>query len=150
MDRFEELLKELGQIINLPLHPDKHRACKLNINNVLHVQIEMDLSQDRLLIASFLCDVPPGKFREEVFREALKANSFFPRTGTFGFSKRKNQLAFFTSLPTSQLNGEKLASFLGEYITTADEWRSSIENGRPGPQNQSSPKSKDSFFGLKP
>jgi len=40
-DRFEEILRQLSAATNIPsLHPDKHRLCRLNVNGVLHIQLE--------------------------------------------------------------------------------------------------------------
>jgi hypothetical protein len=146
MDRFQKLLNELGQLINLPLHLDKNHACKLSINNLLHIQIEMDTAQERILIGSFICDVASGKFREEIFRKALKINGSFPRIGTLAFSPRNNQLFLFHYLAITQLSADAFASFLAQFIDTADQWRSSIENGQPGPPISHSKRS----FGLRP
>jgi Tir chaperone family protein CesT len=150
MDRFVEVLKELGQIVNVPFHPDKHHVCELNINNVLHIQLEPDLSGERLLIASFLVDVPAGRFREGVFREALKANHPFERTGTLAYSARNNKLFFFHYLPFYQLTGEKLADFLGPFISEAESWRTSIESGSMGPSPSSPQKMQANPFGMRP
>ena len=58
-DRFEELLKELGSEFGISLHPDKRGACKLRVNEAFHVQLECDPAQENLLIACFICEIPP-------------------------------------------------------------------------------------------
>ncbi len=133
MDKFEELLHSLGQVAHISLHPDKNRACLLTVNNRLHIQLEMDDLEERLLVATFICEVPPGKFRESIFRETLKANNRFPRLGTLAFLVRTGQLAFFEYLPFIQLSGEKLYAFLELFSMQADSWHTAIEGGRPGP-----------------
>jgi hypothetical protein len=150
MDRFEELLKDFGREINLPLHPDKNRLCRLNINDILHVQIESDEAKDRILIATFICDVPAGKFRENILKESLKANHFYPRVGTLAFSERNNKLALFEYVQYSNLTGEKLGQVLGQFIERADAWRLAIERGQTAPSTESGiTKSNGSIFGLK-
>jgi hypothetical protein len=133
MDRFEELLMHLGDILNVQLLPDLHRACTLNINGQLHIQLQIDEAKDSLLIASFLCDVSPGKFRENVLKEALKANGAYPRVGTLGFSSRKNKLALFEYLPLPGLKAEKVADFLAQFIEKCELWRLSVESGSTPP-----------------
>jgi hypothetical protein len=148
IDRFEEILKELGQIIDLPLHVDKNRACMLNINQVLHVQMEPDAINDHLLIGSFLIDVPAGRFREDIFRDALKANHARDRIGTLGYSARNNQLFFFRKLSFYELTGNKLCDFLGQFINIADSWRQAIESGQSSPTPSFRPRG-DTHLGLK-
>lgn len=150
MDRFEELLKELEKIYNVSLHPDKNRACLLNVNNVLHVQIEIDSSKDRVLVAVFICDVPPGKFRELCLKEALKTNDYFPRIGTLGFSERNNKLTLHDFLPLATLHGQQLGEYLNDFIAKADLWRTSVERGTL-PEGTAKAESGKTFpFGLKP
>lgn len=130
MDRFEELLKELGKILGIPLHVDKNNACRLNINNILHIQLEQDPVKGRLLVACYICDIPPGKFREITLKEALKANYLYPRVGTLAYAERNNKLTLFEYLPFLELTGEKLSVFLFQFIEKANTWREAIESGR--------------------
>jgi len=148
MDRFEEVLKELGQLINVPLHPDKNRLCRLNVNNVLHIQLESDESKERILIATFICDVPAGKFRENILKDALKANHFYPRIGTLAYSERNNKLTLFEYVPYPNLKVEKFADLLGQFIARADAWRVAIEQGQTAPQPETTTKKEQSIFGI--
>lgn len=129
MDRFDELLNELGKVLGVALHIDKHNACRLNINNFIHIQLEQDIMKDRVLFACYLCDIPPGKFREIVLKEALKANYIYPRLGTFAYAERNNKLTLFDYLPIPGLNGEKMASFLFQFIEKASTWKQAVESG---------------------
>lgn len=149
MDRFEEVLKELGRIINVPLHPDKNRLCRLNVNNVLHVQLESDESKERILIATFICDVPAGKFRENILKEALKANYPYPRIGTLAYSERNNKLTLFEYVPYPNLKVEKLADLFADFLARADSWRVAIERGQTAPQAETTTKQDRSIFGIK-
>ena len=133
-DKFEILLKELGKAIGIPsLHPDKNQLCKLNVNGVLHVQIEFDPRKERILIATLICDLPPGKFREKALKTALRANGDPYRLGTLAYSERAGKLALFEYLPLVELNGEKCAKFLAKFLEKADSWRLAIEQGAPLP-----------------
>jgi hypothetical protein len=148
IDRFEEILKEFSQELGLALHPDKRGACKLKINDTLHVQLECDISQENLLIATFICEVPPGKFRENILKDALKANGPFPAHGTLAYSERNNQLVLFAFLRLSSLTGRKLAEFFSPFIEKANQWRNGVETGRTA-HLVSSSHSSTSVFGLK-
>lgn len=129
MDKFEELLKELGKILDMPLHVDSEHSCTILVNEKLRVQMELERNQERLIVASFIGLVPPGKFRENVFALALKINNPYPRIGTFGYSAYSNQLMLFEYLHPTKLNGEKLADFLSVFIPKAMEWRDALEVG---------------------
>jgi hypothetical protein len=144
MDRFEELLKELGGIINAPLHPDKHRVCKLNVNNYLHIQLEHDAVKERLLIATFLCEIPAGKFRENVLKDALKANTIYPRIGTLCYSERNNQLSLFEYFSFYDLTAAKLSEYLNKFIDRAMLWKTAVEKGQSSPQEEAQTKKESS------
>jgi hypothetical protein len=136
MDRFEELLKQVGAQLDIALHLDPNRACNLNINGLFHIQIEEDVRKDALLLASFICEVPPGKFRENVLREALKSNNAYPRVGTLGYSDRNNQLALFTHISWYQLTADKFLKSFNPFLEKVDNWRLAITSGHPAPENR--------------
>ncbi len=129
IDRFTELLQELGKILDISLHPDEHQSCALLVDEKLKLQLELDKSLETLIVGAHLGIVPPGKFRENLLAHALKANAIFPRMGTFGYSPYHNQMAFFEFLPLNTQNGEKLADFLAMFIAKAKEWKEALESG---------------------
>lgn len=130
MDKFAILLDDFGTLIQVPLHPDHHRKCHLSINGELHLQITEDEQKDRILIATFIGEIPPGKFRETILKEALKENDLFPRLGTLSYSERNNQLALTSFVSFSRLDGEKLADFLELFIEKAFSWRVALTTGQ--------------------
>lgn len=133
-DPFETLIHELGVSLNVPLHADRNKACAIRIHHQLTVQLQIDVAQENLLLASFICEIPPGKFRENVFCEALKANHLpDPRTGIFGYLPINNRLTLHQHYPFASLDGQKLAQYVAGFIDYAELWRSAIENGQPGP-----------------
>lgn len=130
MDRFLLLLDDLGGLIGVPLHVNPKGLCQLNINNQLHVQISEEKDKDRLLVATFIAEIPPGKFKENVFVETLKENQSYPRLATFAYSEKNNQLALFSHVYYPHLNGETLSDFLEKFIEKALSWKIGIETGR--------------------
>ncbi len=148
VDRFEELLKELSPELGVPLHPDRRNACKLRINDSLQVQLECDGPQENLLIATFICELPPGKFRETILKDALKSNGPFPTLGILSYSERNNQLVLFASLVLAQLNGKILAEFLLAFIEKATQWRRGVETGQTANLTPTA-NSSSNIFGLK-
>lgn len=133
MDRFQELLWDLGEIIEVPLHIDKNHACRILLDEKLAIHMEMAEERDELLIGAFLSEIPPGRFRENVLKEALKANASYHFFGIFAYIEKINTLVLHTYLPVSHLNGDKLAEFLEGFIAEAESWRQAISNGSPAP-----------------
>ncbi len=140
IDRFHEILQLLGQELGLTLHTDRNHACALQINEGLIVQMESDSAQERLLIASQIIEVPPGKFRENVLKEALKANALAdPLVGIFAYIAKINQLVLYQYYPFDILNAQRLAGLLAPFIQTAEKWRNAIASGSPGPPQLETP-----------
>ena len=133
MERFAQLLQELGVLINVPLKPDKNGVCQMKINNALDVQLEDQPTKDRILVGCFICDLPAGKFREEVLKEALKANSNYPRKGTLSYSERNNKLVLFDYLYYVNIRTDTLEDYLTGFFETANAWRESLERGLSHP-----------------
>lgn len=137
---FEELLQALSKVFHLALHIDRSNACSIRIHDNLTIQLQLDVSQENLWIFSKLIEVPPGKFRENVLHEALKANGLpDPRTGVFGYLATTNHLALFQKYPLNILNGERLSGFMGAFLEMADSWRNAIAHGQPAPTTARQP-----------
>ena len=152
MDRFSQILYDLSEEIggHLKLYIDANGICQLNYKDILKLQLSYDEATEELLILSFICDVPPGKYREKLLKAALIANGAMPRIGTFGYSERKNQLCLFSYLPSEGATGETVFNTLQEFIEEALKWKDSVENGKPLPIAPSTPKQGDTgVFGLK-
>ena len=131
MRYFEEILHNLGKELNLSLHPDQHGVCLLTVNNTLNIQLEWEeVKHHRLLIASFLCDIPPGPFREALLKEGLKMNGVFPRAGTFAFSARAQKCVFFTYVYPHQFQHiPTLIDLFSLFMQQALYWKSTLEKG---------------------
>ncbi|NDD57763.1 MAG: hypothetical protein EBZ47_00715 [Chlamydiae bacterium] len=129
MNKFEDLIYHLGEVLGIDLHAERGRVCKLHIDGKIHLHLEYDESKDLLLLASLVCEVPPGKFRENVFKEALKINDSFPRIATIAFSEKGNQLALFDYLSFVYLDVHKLNSLMHAFLDYAFEWKRAIESG---------------------
>lgn len=135
IDRFQEILQHLSEELNLDLIPDRNHACAIQVKQGLIVQLESDAEQENLLMASQLIDVPPGKFRENVLREALKANAKpDPRIGILSYIPKINQLVLYQTYPFEILTAERLVGLLGPFIQMAEKWRKAIDSGQTAPQ----------------
>jgi hypothetical protein len=130
MDRFQELLAGLGQLLGIPLHTDKRGVCKLSVRGELFVQLEFDPAHDRMLMATFICEMPPGKLRENIFRDALKSHYPFPTLGTLSYSERNNNLSLHLYLALQGLTPQKCAETLATFIKKASRWKEGVATGR--------------------
>jgi hypothetical protein len=133
IDRFQELLNELGKVFHLQLFVDHHHACSIQIPP-LTVQLQLDPSQEHLLLFTKVIEIPPGKFRENVLKETLKANGAIdPVLGIFGYIASMNTLALYQKYPIHILNGEKLAGIFGAFFEMATTWHEAIQQGKAAP-----------------
>ena len=129
-DKFTNLLEELGKIFKAPLQPDKLGACVLKFKNGLQVQMEMDAKGQNVILAAQLGSISQGRFRENLFREALKANGLPPpRFGIFAYGKKNESLVLCDSLSIEELSGQKLADYLQQFTQKAEIWKNGIERG---------------------
>ncbi len=148
MDRFAIILAELGTLIQAPLHPDHLRGCALSVNGQLHLQLKEQEEHERILVSTFIGELPPGKFRENFLKETLKENNLFPRTGTFCYSERNNQLGLFSYVYFPGLHGDTFADFLEQFLEKAFSWKTSLETGQIPTRGQILHKTGPSIFDI--
>lgn len=129
-DKFGNLLEELGKTLKVSLKPDKHGDCLLRFKSGVSVQLECDSTGEKLHVVSDLGQIPQGRYRENVMREALKANGLPPpRQGVFAFGKKSESLILQDTLNFDELSGEKLAEFLQLFTQKAELWKNTITRG---------------------
>ena len=150
-DRFEDLIQQLGHFLEMDLHVDHNRACLLQIHDTIRIQLQLDAAQEKLLMASFAIEVPPGKFRENVLREALKTNSLpDPRPAILSYLPQNNSLVLHQMFPLDILNGERLAGYFGAFLEQVESYVKAITNGQAAPILVAPTDSGRKPFGLKP
>lgn len=149
MDRYAELLHDAGALLNVPLQPDTKRACRIGVDGKIHLQLQEEENKDRILIATYICEIPPGKFRENVLKETLKENEIFPRLGTFGYSERQNKLALFSYVYFLGLSADTFVDFVGSFLEKALSWKTAIETGQLPRRGQNIKKTGPSIFDIK-
>ena len=127
MDRFQQLLYDLSELIEVPLYAEEN-LCRININDLFDVQMEYDSGKETVLLASFCAEIPPGRFRENVLKETLKANAIYPRVGTYGYVEQSNQLALFEIISLQNLSPEKFSDLLARFVDRVDRAKKAVEN----------------------
>ncbi len=150
MNPFEHLIADLGKTMNLPLTPDEHLACRLKFSDEITVQIDLDRSAEKILLGAELGKLTPGKYREQIFLQAMKVNGLLgtPR-GILAYSSKKHALALFQYLQMDHLTGEKLFQYLTIFHDHALVWSVAIERAEIPEIQQETAKS-SGFYGLRP
>lgn len=132
-DLFGSILQELSVALKIPppgLYPDVNNSCLLKLKGGIIVQIELDRDGTHLIVGSELGVIRSGRYRENVFTEALKANNLpYPRYGTFAYSRQSDQLILFEMLEIRDLTGQKVADFLPPFLAKIGLWKEAIERG---------------------
>ncbi len=153
-DMFGTLLQELGQSFgNIQLRPDQNNSCLIRLKEGISIQLELDRACQFLILGCTLGTLIPGKYRENIFHEALKANDMpYPLHGILGFSQKTGNLALFEKINVRDLNGEKIAAEIIPFVEKAIVWSEAlIRNEIPAiSQAYTSERGGGGMFGLKP
>jgi hypothetical protein len=150
-DRFGALIEELSTALKIKLTPDSHNACRIRFKDKLEVYLEPDTSGDLLQMVIDIGTPGEGRYRENLLREALRANGLpFPRYGTFCYGQKADTLLLFDFLPIEDLNGTRLADVINQLSDKARVWRESIAHGELPPfQSGKSGSRPEGVFGLR-
>jgi hypothetical protein len=153
-DMFGSLLQELGVLLEaIDLHSDRNNSCLIRLKSGLEIQLEIDRSGTFLVLGTDLGTVAPGRYRENLFREALKANDLpYPLHGVLAYSKKSDHLVLFEKLYLKELNGEKIAAEITPFADKAMTWKNAVaQNDIPAiNQAYSSSTRSGGMFGLMP
>ncbi len=155
-DRFGVLLEEVGKALNIPLKPDANNSCLIKYPDDIQIQIELErkLGEDLILGTDF-GEIPVGKYREDLFLEALKWNGMpLPRYGIFAYSKPTGHLVLFEKFPLGQFSPEKFIEYLPLFIAKTKIWKEALANGRlpilVASESAAGSHSSGGLFGLRP
>jgi hypothetical protein len=131
-DKFGTVLEELGKIYQTKLTPNQRGGCLIRYKNGLSIQLESD--GDYVMLACEIAQMSQGRYRENIFREALKANGLAPsatnpRSGVFAYGKKNESLVLNDRFLLDELTGAKLADYLQLMLQKAEVWKSAIAKG---------------------
>ncbi len=129
IDKFDQLLQDLAEKLDVDLNVDVNNSCMILVEDKLEVQLELDKMEENLLVLAFICKIPPGKFRENVLKEALKQNDKIDRLGDFAYSEMTNQLIHFKYLPLEIYNTDKILDFLAQFLDLSLLYKNAVESG---------------------
>lgn len=153
MKTLDDILAGLSPLVGEDLRPDSNRACLLVFNEEIRIQLELDITGEFLLLGSMLIDLPPGKFRENILKAALKANNMIDISpGILAFVARANRLVLFEKIHISDTAPDPLYKKIIQFFNKAENWKHAIERGEVAPQG-AFPETKSSqgpkLFGMK-
>jgi hypothetical protein len=125
------LLEDVAKLIGIAkLEPDRNNSCLIKFPNAPSIQLELDKSGNYLMIGCDLGEIPPGPYRENVFKEALKYNGKPPpRSADFAFSKQANKLVMTKHLLAKNLRGEAVVEALTPFQALAKSWQEALSRG---------------------
>ena len=145
------LLKELSRVLRIPnLHPDSYDSCLLRLQNGLEIQIELDKRQNSLIIGTNLGEIPLGRYREDLFEAALRANGEKNRIGVLAYSAQRDNLVLFEMLPLKDLTGSHVGDFITPFSEKALKWKEAIRFNQVPQIESSNFSNKRGIFGLTP
>lgn len=150
MDIFTDLLQGLGKTFSVHLQPDRNNACLLQINKTVQIQIQVDSAEENLMLGSKVCTIAPGKFRENVLRNALQHNALPELLGAFGFIRETNTLVLFTFVYLRDKNPEAIATIIEEFFQIITSWKEAIQSNLPGPTLKTKVISSPPILDIKP
>lgn len=151
-DFFGSLLQDLGKVLNIPnLHPDTNNSCLVKFKGGVTVQFEIDREGQYFIIGTDLGVIPIGRYRENIFTEALRANALpGTRHGIFAYSKQKDHLVLFEMMPIKDLHVQKVADFLTPFLAKATAWKEAITRGEiPVLPSSDAGRKSSNIFGIK-
>lgn len=129
-DRFGAILEELGTTLNLKLAPDSHGACHIRFPDKIELHMEPNSTNEFLNILIELGSPGDGKYKENVFREALKANGLLQRrVGTFCYGKKNDSLILHEVIAFEDIHGQMLADIVQSLLSKARSWKDSLSRG---------------------
>jgi hypothetical protein len=133
-DRFGALLEELGQAMKLKLAPDSHNACRIRFPDKLAVHLSPDKVGEYLNIVIEIGNPGEGKYKENVFREALRANGLpGQRNGIFCYGPKKDILLLYDTITFEDVHGQRLFDIIQTLCQKAREWKDALSRGEIPP-----------------
>lgn len=129
--QFGSILKAFEQFFGCPLVPDERNSCLLDMEEAgISLQIEFDKS-GQILMGTRLGVLQMGRYRDDVIKEALKANHTENlSSGIMAFSRKSNQLILFTKLHPDRISPSQLEQLLPPFIARAKQWKEIIAQGK--------------------
>lgn len=152
-DIFGTLLEDIGKKFgDITLRPDKNNSCLIKLKGGTEIQLEMDHSGQFLVMGCKLGEIPPGRYRENLLKEALKANNLpYPLHGVLAYSQKGNTLILYQKLIVNDQIASTVASEIPEFAEKAKVWLTAIQQSNLPTINltEATQKTGGGMFGLR-
>lgn len=127
-DRYSTLLSDLSKAFHVPLSPNLQNACAITLKDNLTLVIEPDSLSENLIIVIDIGSPQSGVYRQNIFKEALKANGLPPpKNGIFAYSSKKDSLLLCEQVSLENISIPQLLSLFKTLTQKARVWKSAIE-----------------------
>lgn len=146
--QLQGILKEFEPYFNCPLVTDERESCLIQMS--IGVDVQMELTRYGTLLIGCRLGSVVGKFRDLLFKEAMKSNYLtLPSTGVFGYSQKSKNLILFIIVDPKNIKTDSIASLMTPFVTKAKKWIEAIKNTTiPVIQEGKQPAASDNPFGL--
>ncbi|MCH9620877.1 MAG: hypothetical protein S4CHLAM20_02850 [Chlamydiia bacterium] len=152
MSVFDELIEELSDRLNMDIYPDTKNVVSLLIEKKVKIQIQPDNFDEWLIIGATIAELPPGKFREHILKDSLKANFLTDRhVGALSYMEKNNALMIHLKLPIGSVKIDTVISNIKALTKRAQKWQKAIDGGHASPSDELPSKeasSNKSIFGF--
>lgn len=152
MSTYKNLIAELSLRLKKQIYPNLNNIVVLLIENRVKIHIETDSLGEIVIIGAFITELPPGKFREHILKDALKANYNVKNCpGILSYMGKENILTLHSTFALEALTIETLIQCLKHLTKRARLWQDAIEEGKSSPYEDiptGSRQSKKSIFGF--
>lgn len=149
MNAYEDLITQLGQLLNIPLKAEQNQTCCLQVGDI-KVYIELHHDADKIMLGCYLGELPHGQYRFSVFERALCVNGFTSSpSGILAYSAAKNSLVLFQYFYLDKITLQKLHDQLQVFIAHAKTWATALASETlPDIQISKVPTGGSGMFGL--
>jgi len=128
--KFQDLITDVSKDLGVPLKIDQNGCVCILFEDILKINIEPDREEKNLIIFTPICELPPGKYKENILLSALKDNNKFPYFGIFGYSTKSSLLTFHNRLPIEGMKSELLISYINTFVKISLALKTAIERGQ--------------------
>jgi hypothetical protein len=137
MAGFKELIADLSDRLGADLFPDLNNVVTLIVEKRVKFNIEADSVGEFMILGATISELPPGKFRENILKDALKANSRINvNPGVLSYLGRENTLILHTKLFIQGTSVDEIIKEMKHLTSRAKKWMDAIDEGRASPDEE--------------
>ena len=137
MKSYNDLIADLSDKLNMEIYPDLNNVVTMKIDRLIKIQIETDVAEEFLILGAFIAELPPGKFREHILKDALKANYLVnKKPEILAYLGRENSLTLHRKFILGSITVEDLVDYIKSMVDRAKKWHGAIESGKASPDEE--------------